>query len=430
MRRQLIVSLVLITVLLALGGGIAAMLVITRPAAPTADLQRPPLVVMGVKLTPQTVVLPVIGYGTARADRAAWLSPQVPGEVIELAAGLRVGVPVVVNQLLVRLDDREYSEQLRRAQSLLDVELAQLAALDIEQRNLSRLITIAQSEHDIAQREYERILGLLEQQAAGRRELDLARAALEQARRTLQTLENQLALLPQQRAQREATCQLRRAEVALTELNVERCTIRAPFDGELSVVDVEIGERVAVGQRLLTLLDPRLIELPIELPVSRRGHVRVGTACRLMLESRDDVVWSGTVARIAPNASETTRTFALFVDIDNAQQEQPLLPGMFVQARIDGPTLREALLVPRGSAPGNRVFIAVAGEVRQRAVQVVGYLEEQTIIAGVEPGVVVITSNLDALHDGAAVQVRLTNEGPNQPAAVSPAARPALGRTP
>jgi multidrug efflux pump subunit AcrA (membrane-fusion protein) len=114
-------------------------------------------------------------------------------------------------------------------------------------------------------------------------------------------------------------------------------------------------------------------------------------------------VWHGAVARIAPSADERLRTFALYVEVLNPTQAVPLMPGMFVRAQIDGPTLRDVLLVPRGAVRQDQVFVCRGGRAQACRVAVEQTLLERCVIGGLAPGEVVITSNLDVLYDGAPV---------------------------
>ena len=92
----------------------------------------------------------------------------------------------------------------------------------------------------------------------------------------------------------------------------------------------------------------------------------------------------------------------------------PLLPGSFVQARIDGPILRDEVVIPRsavvGSEPGStRVFVERNGLVVETPITVVRRLEGQAFVsAGLEPGDRVVLTNLDALSDKARVEVQAT----------------------
>ena len=124
-------------------------------------------------------------------------------------------------------------------------------------------------------------------------------------------------------------------------------------------------------------------------------------------ESRQDVVWRGSVSRIAPSANETNRSFRIYVDIDNRAQARPLIPGMFVRARIDGPTHADVIAVPRGSVQDGSVFVSHDRRVQRRGVTIVRRLAEYTIVSGLDPGEIVITSNLDALSVGMQVKLEL-----------------------
>lgn len=414
MQRQAILSIIL--VILIIGGGSAAfqVLVWTKPEPPRNDVGISPLYVEGERLAPRTIVEPIVGYGAVRAQRRAWISAQVVGEVSERAEALRVGRAVAPSMTLLRIDDREYQQQLRRARSLLAADEAELERLEVEGRNLERLIEIADAEIAIAEREYKRVLDLFESEQAPRRELDVAKQAYESARRTLQNLKNEQVLLPKRVAVQQAGRERYAAEVALAELNVERCRIAAPFSGRIETVAVERGERVASGQRLFALLDPRRIEVPIELPVSQRQRVAVGAPCELLIESDTDTRWRGAIARIAPSANEANRTFSIFVEVDNTQQPQPLLPGAFVRARIDGPTLDGVLVIPRGSISEGRVFLFEEGAARPRRVEVVRRLVDEAVITGLSPGDTVITSNLDSLFDGRPVMLQTDRRATGQ----------------
>ena len=440
MYRRVIVSLGLIAVLLGVGIVARAWLVATKPAPPRHATELPPLIVDTVKLESRTVTERLVGYGTALADRSAWITAQVAGEIVAISESLRSGARVSADEVLLRIDAREYEHDRDKARAQLAADEAQLARIVIEEQNTQRLLAIATTELEIAEREYQRVLELFEAQQTARREVDIARQAYEATRRATQTLENTLAVLPQQKAAVEAGRDEHRADLSLAELQLERCVLRAPFDGRVDAVAVDYGERVAPGQRLFAVLDPDLIELPVELPVSAANRVEVGANCTLALDSDPARGWRGRIARIAPSADAMNRTFAAFVEVDNRQQAWPLLPGTFVRAVIDGAVLESVLLVPRGCVLNERVFICEDGIARRMAVRVEQQLFDESVIQGVRPGQIVITSNLDALFDGRRVQARealsgaagsaeMAADGPEPPAdsATAVAVDPAEG---
>jgi multidrug efflux system membrane fusion protein len=403
MLRRVVLSAIAIVLMLAVGAGGFFVLMSLREKPPVVEPTRPTLTVQAMRVEPQTLIAPIEGFGTARADRLALIGAEVAGQVVAVHPNLRVGAEVLDGDVLLRIDSREYEAQLERARSQRAADTASLAELDVREVNLKDRIATATGELEVAEREYSRVLRLYEAGTSNPRELDAARLALQQARRILQTLEGELNALPAQRARIQALIELRQAEVDLADLSVERCTIRAPFSGRLDRVQVEIGERVVPGQQLVALLDPSLIDVGIELPLSLRSRVRTGAAAHLRLESQPHVNWTGAVARIGPQADEMTRTFTLYVEVRNDGQQTPLMPGAFVTARVDGPRLEDALLVPRNAIRRQRVFVAEDGVARQRPVEIETRLLDRAVVRGLQPGDVVITSNLDALFDGTPV---------------------------
>jgi len=411
MLKRILVSAAVSAGLLLSAYAAARWLVNTAPAPAKVAKVRPPLVVQAMRAERQDRVEPIVGYGTVRADRSAWIAAEVPGTVLTLAEGLRVGAEFRADDLLLEIEPREYARHVERAAAMLAAEEAALTQIAIQESNTRELLSIASTELEIADRERLRVLDLFERNVAQQRELDAARSAFEAARRTVRSLENELAMIPQRRAGQAATRDMREAELALARLNLERCTVRAPFDGVVSAVRVEIGERVAVGTGLVELVDPRVLETPIELPVSLRSQIRIGAPCELRLESDPAVAWSGRIERLSPVAAEATRSFTAYALVRQEDAAPALLPGMFVRATVEGPVLHEVIAVPRGCVRDDAVYVLDENVARRREVEVERTFVDEAIVSGLKDGELVITTNLDVLFDGA--PVRLSGvEGP------------------
>lgn len=432
MGRKIAVSLILIAILSALGAGITVGLIHFKPKPPKVDRQRPPLSVQATTVGLQTLPEPFVGYGTAEAELEARVSAEVAGRVVELADQLKPGAAVRAGQLLVRIDEAEYLEKLEQAESLLAGDEATLSRLDLEAENLEALIAIAGAELEIAENEFRRLRRLREQEQASPREYDLASVAWHAARRQLQTLENNKALIGPSRQATLADKRAHQAAIELARIELQRCRITAPFDGRLVTVDVERGERVAAGRQVFSMLDPRRIEVPITLPASACSRVSVGDRTELTVDSMAGVAWTGRVARISPSADSTMRTFELYVEVDNAEQRVTLVPGFFVRADIEGALLHDVLVIPRRAVRDGQVFVAEDGTARPRRVTIERTILERAVVQGVRPGEAVITSNLNALYDEAPVQVIdgrwATGDAeaaePSRPAGDSPVVQP------
>jgi RND family efflux transporter MFP subunit len=330
-----------------------------------------------------------------------------------LAGDLQDGSPVTAGQLLVRIDDRRYVQQLAQANARLEADQAQLQQADVKEANLRRLLSISEQEVKVNRDEERRLAGLFESQAASKKEYDFAHLAYQRSLRENTGYQNQIDLIEPERKQLRASIQGRLAEIEVARLDVEYCRIVAPFDGQIDELLVEVGERVQPGSPVATVIDPWRIEVPVELPASAYPQVISGAPVELRAESMPHLRWSGRVERKSPDADEQSRTFRAYVEVDNRQQPTPMVAGYFLSATVTGPTLENALLIPRGAIVGDHVFVvhraataSERAEAHQRKVDVERFVGERALVKGeLQPGDAVIVTNLDRIAQNTVVRL-------------------------
>lgn len=406
MPRKFIISAALILAVLGMAG-LAAWVLIRSAQKPglTADPTPPPLVET-VMLALASMDQEFVGYGNARPKRAATLSAEVADEVIELVGDLREGTAVGADQVLVRIDDRRYRQLLLKAQAQAAVVQAQIDELDVRRANLDALRSLTRIEVEITATEERRLIDLFEDEEANKHELDEARLAHRRVLRGLQELDNELALLEPTTQRLQASLRVEQAVAELAAISVEDCSIKAPFDGVIETLHVETGDKVQVGSLIVRVVDPSVVEVPIRLPASTRPHVGPGSACRISVDTADGSQWNGVVARISPVVDQESRTFFAYVEVDNTTQETPLAPGTFVRATVGGPRLVNVLSIPRDAIVDGGVFRYQEGIARRVAVVVAHRIHDTAVIEGdLQPGQLVITTNLDRLADGSPVRI-------------------------
>jgi multidrug resistance efflux pump len=318
------------------------------PRAPLAASLAP----AGTQRAPRIESDAIIGYGTSRARRAVRLSAQVAGSIVELPRELRAGSQVRQGDCVLRIDGSEYRRLREKAMATLQSDEVLLAQLQIEEENRDKLIEMFEQQLQCLIFEYDKVAELYADSGASMRELNQKLLDRVQAETVLQGHKNDKKLFPKRREQREASVRAGKQEVLVAQMSIERCTVTAPWDGQVAEMLVQQGEYVRVGQPLLTLLDPTEIEVLVELPVVVRDEVRVGAGCRLCQDAMPELVWSGTVARIPPNASDVKQTFQVIVDVQSrdrkgavrgdgeglvraVRDEHPLEPGLFLRAEIE-----------------------------------------------------------------------------------------------
>jgi len=338
-------------------------------------------------------VLDATGYVTAR--REATVSAQITGTVAEVR--IEEGDHVKEGQVLGRLEDTaqraalaQAQAQLRTAQALLVQDQAQLA----------------QSERDV-QRD-EDLIG---------RKL-VSQQAVEQARTQVDT---QKAQLEAQRKQIE----LAEASVRSAQVQLDYCTVRAPFTGVVIAKAAQVGEiisplsagggftRTGIG----TLVDMDSLEIEVDVNEAYINRVQPGQRVESVLNAYPEWRIPSHVIAIIPTADRSKATVKVRIGLD--AKDARIVPDMgvrvsFLEAGTGSAAGSGQAPMPRGvrvptaalRKEGNLdvVFVVQDRRAQRRAVTLGGASgDARLVLTGVGPGEAVIVEAPADLKDGAAV---------------------------
>ena len=282
--------------------------------------------------------------GALQAEQEATVRAELSGAIVQtlVDAGQRVSR----GQLLARIDDSSIRDQVLSARSL---------------------VTTAQSNLDVAQRELKRGEALLQAGA-------IAERALEQTRATYVGAQAQLA---------DA-----RARLSSAEKQLENTRIVAPFDGVVSARPVSAGDVVSPGTAIVTVVNPATMRLEASVPAEDLASVRLGAPVDFTVNGYPNRHFTGRVTRINPTADATTRQVRIFVSLPN--QGNTLVGGLFADGRVASET-RMTPVVPttavdeRGLRP--TVVVLKGGQARKAEVQL-GIRDASTESVEVRSGLV------------------------------------------
>ena len=420
-----------------LGLGSFVLLAAMRQPPPKLDPVAKSFNVQVFEVQPADLQEVVVGFGTVRAEHDVQVSAQVAGQIANVSRHLKVGEKVegpsfkfiqtddqVGSQessgdQLIWIDREVYVERKSAADTAIAETVAQLEKLKQEEANNTKLLNQATRDFEITFREHKKAVeleasGSITESQLAKSELDLQR--YEQAK--LQ-LENMRDLFPKQRDQLTKQIERLNTDLKLAAINVERTIVRPPFSGILSEVLVEEGKYVNVGEPLFRVTNIDKVEIAIPLHAEEFAKIAVliqanqQPLVQLAENETAPTRWNGKVVRVAPEADLQTRTLSVFVEVDNTQQSLPLLPGVFVQARIDGPVLPDSVVVPRDAILGferseGTVLLADGTGTKRRKIGIARRLEGLAIVVGLDPGDRVIMSNLDVLSDTSKIVVQQT----------------------
>jgi RND family efflux transporter MFP subunit len=374
------------------------------------------------------------------ADREVIVSAEVAGQVVEanrLDVGRAASPPRVTTSqegtssntsgdLLVRIDPQTYEERVLQARKLLAQDVVELKQLAQENDNNLRLLETAEQNLETSTKDYDSALALRNRRVGTESAVRKAQLELRQYEDAVKRLKNDISLYNVRREGVETRRDSHQSDLALALLDLERTQVRPPFPGVISEVFVEQGQYVTPGEPLIRLTDPSRVEVPLSVTLSDfldiaalRGagrRVRVSLAENETSEARWFSDPLGDL-RQAPEADERTRTVKVYTEVDNTRQELPLLPGTFVHARIPGPVVQDAIVIPRDALIDGTVFVAVpvsespedstwTARVERRSVTNGRTLQSLvSILDGLHAGEWIVTTNLDVIFDGAQLKI-------------------------
>ena len=245
--------------------------------------------------------------GSIQPERKADLRAEVSAVVLQVLK--ENGDLVRRGDVLVRLDPTSIRDNLQSAEA--NVRNA-TQALDQSERNLQRLKTLRDS-------------GMT----------------------SLQALDD--AEVRRNAAQSELAASHARAVLARQQL--ERTTVRAPFDGVVSDRKVSAGDTASVGKDLLKVIDPGSMRFAGRVSADKISVVRVGQAVSFRINGYAGQEFRGKVTRVDPSANDVTRQVEVLVSFDEVRQAR--VAGLFAEGLIEASstkavTLPESVLLRSG----------------------------------------------------------------------------------
>jgi len=193
------------------------------------------------------------------------------------------------------------------------------------------LLRSAEAEAELARTDLERTRGLASQNVVSKAELDAAESKFRRL----------TAVVDQMRS------------------NIRKKTIVAPFDGELGIRQVNVGQMINAGQQVVLLqsLDPVYVDFA--LPQQHLQNLSTGLEARVRTDALPGREFVGKLTAINSAVDTVTRNLTLQATLENP--DHALRPGMFIKIDIVLPEKHKSLVIPGSAisyAPyGDSVFV-------------------------------------------------------------------------
>lgn len=305
--------------------------------------------------------------GALRAVNQAAVKAKVAGDITEVL--VREGEAVQAGQILVKMDSSDYLARQEQARGALAAAQGQLEIARTARDNNRALLDksfISKNAYDNTNNQY----------AIAVANVDSAKGALAVAQKALADT-----------------------------------VIRAPITGMVSSRMVQPGEKISPDNRLLDVVDLRVLEMEAPVPTQDIASIQIGQPVQLKIEGVTSVV-EGKVVRINPSTTAGSRSIMAYVQVANP--DAVLRAGMFGEAQLVVDKKSDVLTVPDTAIQyeAEQAFVyAIENNVLQQKPVKLGLRGDSKgqavveITAGLTPDARIVKANLGRLRAGVAVKL-------------------------
>ncbi|HJP50457.1 MAG TPA: efflux RND transporter periplasmic adaptor subunit [Pseudomonadales bacterium] len=324
MVNKLVIPVIIVVLSIA-----AAIWMSAQQRTPNTVPPAPPVMLVDVvRAESSTIQIKVSAQGTVTPRTETTLVSEVSGLITQVSPAFVAGGFFAKGDVLVRIDDRNYRAELKRAQ----------ASVASAKTNVTQETGLA----DYAETDWQRAKKLLHSSSKAATDLALRKPQLEEAMANLDSA---------------------KAELAKRMDDLDRTVIRAPYDGMVREKIADIGQFVGAGTQLAVTfaVDIAEIRLPLpdrELPFLDLSHsiMKDGSGPEVSLTAEIGGIeysWQGNLVRTEGVFDERSRVLYVVAQVTDPYNQQgtrwtsPLRIGTFVNASISGRSAENIIKLPR-----------------------------------------------------------------------------------
>ncbi len=277
---------------------------------------------------------------------------KVQGRVVELP--VEEGQPVETGDLIARLDQSDYRQQVDIDEAVLnsrkaELELSLSGSRVQEKRSAEQAVVDARATLELSKADFERYQALFEKDEVSAQVRDSYAANLKRARAMYEKARENLDMVnegvrKEQIAVNRANVNAARQALELSKIRLGYTALLAPLSGVVLVRHAEIGEIMAPGTPVVTIADLDNLWLRGYISETDLGKVKLGQPAEIKSDTFPGKAYKGRVsfisskAEFTPKSVEThkervTLVYRVKIDLDNSTHE--LKPGMPADAYID-----------------------------------------------------------------------------------------------
>ena len=274
--------------------------------------------------------------GTVRSKTTSLLSPKITGYI--LSVHVREGDQVTPGQLLIEIENREASAQLKRAQAGVWEAQEMLQETERTARAFQSAEAAAEADQALAASTFKRYQPLLERKSVSPQEFDEFQAKYRAKTAEVERAKDMLQSVQSKREQALARIDQAKAEVVQAQVLVDYGRLYSPHRGVVASKQAEVGALAAPGSPLLTIEDDTHYRLEASLEETMIGKIRLGEPVGVSIGGLGEQWLEGRVGEVQPAADPASRTSIVKINLpENLGKKgsiRVLRSGLFGKARF------------------------------------------------------------------------------------------------
>lgn len=353
----------------------------------------------------------VQAVGSLFALEESTLSAEVEARVSQVLAD--EGDAVKAGQPLILLDTQELQFEVERQRGIVQQVRAQLGIGpgDPLPTDPKKIASVQRAEADLfdADRKYTRAQEMFREKLISQQQLDEAASRSQSTRAAYNVALQEVDRLKAVLLSSEAAASL--AGKKLTD-----ATIRSPYPGAVKKRNVHPGEYLRLQSPVMVVVRTDKLRARLAVPERWAGWIKDGAVVDLHVEAFPSDTFHGKISRINPSVAQDSRTFEAEALLENLDGR--LKPGFFVQASIPSEKQEKTIFLPYTAVNYRygvyKVFLLNGNRVSERQIRPAGQTEDERgrrfeVAEGLKPGDRVAVAVSGDLRDGAAVQEERDN---------------------
>jgi RND family efflux transporter MFP subunit len=347
----------------------------------------------------------VAASGAVEANVTAQSAFQIAGRVAKVF--VEEGQPVTKGQVLAELDDTDYRNAYDAAQAQADAA----QATDHKAQTGPRAQELEQARIDYERwlDEYTRMKYLYDHKSLPANDFKKIEAGYQAAQQRYNMAQQGTRVEEKQ----SASAQFRAASAQMHEAHKRLGDTRliAPISGFVGMRRIDVGDTVAAGMPVLSVLDLNPVKVRVGIPEAEIGKVRGAARATVTIPSLDNQPFEGKVEAVGVAADPASRTYTVKIAVPNPAHL--LRAGMVSEARIFGSAMVNTITVPgsaivRDAKGVTSVYLYYPGQQRVYARRVeVGQLlrNEVEIRSGLSGNEQVVIAGQQNVREGSPVRI-------------------------